>query len=374
MATLALGNIYLRECPFADCLLKEVAIVSIRSFFAGSNSGEGFYSLFDHIIGPRANRIYLLKGGPGTGKSYFMKAIALGLRDVGIDQELFYCSSDPSSLDAVSFPCLGVALIDATAPHAREPEWPGCRDEIINLGAFWNAQKLVEKRAEIIRKGLLKRSHFTTAFQYFGAAKGLDDVMEERSGRLDLPWPDELTSVKRELAVKPGHVRHLFASALTPDGYRSHLLDLLDDVRNRYILAGPRSSGQGTYLQEIADYLEVLGYDLEVFHYPLNPKKYLHLFVPSLNLAILTALPEEPLEELDGIWLRWDWKKENKDLQRGDQALLEALVQRGIEELEKARASHGDVEHYYAQAMDFEAASVYRQQILAEILAYKNRS
>nr|NLJ02146.1 ATP-binding protein [Bacillota bacterium] len=47
-----------------------------RFFFAGSNSGKGFFSLFDNIIGPEARRVYLLKGGPGTGKSSFMSYIA----------------------------------------------------------------------------------------------------------------------------------------------------------------------------------------------------------------------------------------------------------------------------------------------------------
>ena len=88
-----------------------------RHFFAGSNSGKGFYSLFDNIMGPEAKRIYLLKGGPGTGKSSFMRFIADAVGELGHEQERFFCSSDPQALDAVAFPALGIALVDATAPH-----------------------------------------------------------------------------------------------------------------------------------------------------------------------------------------------------------------------------------------------------------------
>ncbi|MCS4455740.1 hypothetical protein JTT01_05220 [Clostridium botulinum] len=48
-----------------------------KHFFAGGNTAEGFYSLFNNIIDiNNANRIIYLKGGPGTGKSSLMKSIA----------------------------------------------------------------------------------------------------------------------------------------------------------------------------------------------------------------------------------------------------------------------------------------------------------
>lgn len=114
-----------------------------RLFAGGTNSGTGFFLLFPEIIGPKTKRVYLLKGGPGgTGKSRFMLDIAEALQARGgYEQERIYCSSDPYSLDAVVFPEPGGAvIIDATAPHALEAEWPGCRDELICLGNYWSAQ------------------------------------------------------------------------------------------------------------------------------------------------------------------------------------------------------------------------------------------
>ena len=48
----------------------------IRRMFPGGNTSEGFYSYFDNILGRDANRLYILKGGPGTGKSTIMRKFA----------------------------------------------------------------------------------------------------------------------------------------------------------------------------------------------------------------------------------------------------------------------------------------------------------
>lgn len=48
-----------------------------RHMFAGRNTAEGFFSYYDHIMPQeKAERIIILKGGPGVGKSTFMKKIA----------------------------------------------------------------------------------------------------------------------------------------------------------------------------------------------------------------------------------------------------------------------------------------------------------
>ena len=45
-------------------------------FFLGANSAEGFYSLYDQLReGERMRDLIVLKGGPGVGKSTFMRCI-----------------------------------------------------------------------------------------------------------------------------------------------------------------------------------------------------------------------------------------------------------------------------------------------------------
>ena len=44
-------------------------------FFLGANSGEGFYSLYDQMLNGRFDDLLILKGGPGCGKSTFLKTL-----------------------------------------------------------------------------------------------------------------------------------------------------------------------------------------------------------------------------------------------------------------------------------------------------------
>ena len=90
---------------------------SIKRVFPGGNTAKGFYSYYDQIIGTEATRLFIIKGGPGVGKSSFMKKIAQDMTEKGYDVELHQCSSDNGSLDGVVIPALKIAMIDGTAPH-----------------------------------------------------------------------------------------------------------------------------------------------------------------------------------------------------------------------------------------------------------------
>lgn len=88
------------------------------TFFLGANSPSGFYSLYDQLLPAReARRVFLLKGGAGCGKSTLMRRVAAALAEAGERVEYIRCSGDPDSLDAVIFPDLSSAIVDATAPH-----------------------------------------------------------------------------------------------------------------------------------------------------------------------------------------------------------------------------------------------------------------
>ena len=53
---------------------------SYPRFFLGANAPGGFVSRFDHLYSPQEGWFaYILKGGPGTGRSVFFWAAQLGL-------------------------------------------------------------------------------------------------------------------------------------------------------------------------------------------------------------------------------------------------------------------------------------------------------
>ncbi|GAW28849.1 hypothetical protein ULO1_14190 [Carboxydocella sp. ULO1] len=89
----------------------------LRRLFPGGNTCQGFYSLYHHMIEPDATRIFVIKGGPGVGKSTFMRRIGEAMLEQGYEVEFHCCSSDNNSLDGVVIPALRIALLDGTAPH-----------------------------------------------------------------------------------------------------------------------------------------------------------------------------------------------------------------------------------------------------------------
>ena len=90
----------------------------IRHMFPGGNSSRGFFSYYSYILPQEeARRIFIIKGGPGVGKSTFMKKAGQELVERGYDVEFMHCSSDNNSLDGMVVPKLGIAMIDGTAPH-----------------------------------------------------------------------------------------------------------------------------------------------------------------------------------------------------------------------------------------------------------------
>ena len=92
------------------------------SYFLGANSYRGFHSLYDDFVfSPEVDRLYIIKGGAGCGKSSFMKTIAAAANEAGLDVERVVCSGDPDSLDGIFIPMLRLAYVDGTAPHAAVP-------------------------------------------------------------------------------------------------------------------------------------------------------------------------------------------------------------------------------------------------------------
>ena len=92
------------------------------TYFLGANSCGGFASLYgDFTASPEIDRLYILKGGAGCGKSSCMRRIADAAAERGFATERVLCSGDPGSLDGVFLPALRLAYVDGTAPHAAVP-------------------------------------------------------------------------------------------------------------------------------------------------------------------------------------------------------------------------------------------------------------
>lgn len=152
---------------------KSFEIKTKKTVFAARNGHHGFSSMFGKIFTPSEyTKIFILKGGPGTGKSTIMRSIFNALSEKGCITQQILCSSDPESLDGViaglgDYRC---AVIDGTAPHATDPTLPGAVEEIIDLGISFDTGKLIEHRSELYELASAKAKNYRSAYSLLSSA------------------------------------------------------------------------------------------------------------------------------------------------------------------------------------------------------------
>ena len=177
-----------------------------EKYFLGCMTHQGFSTEFGRLMEEKDSFTYILKGGAGTGKSSLMKRIANEFEKSG-HVVRFYCSSDPESLDAVLIEEMGVLIVDGTSPHVFDPVYPAVSQRIVDLGQFWDTEKLMMNKDDIIEvtdknKSLLARAkRFTTALSNvcgdsFSCSRGCID--EEK---LDALNTSSIAEVSKQLTV-----------------------------------------------------------------------------------------------------------------------------------------------------------------------------
>jgi len=158
-----------------------------NDYFASSNTRYGFYTRFDSVFDrDKFDRVFIIKGGSGTGKSFFMKRIREALSSRRLSAEGVLCSSDPSSLDGLICRDAKLAFIDGTPPHTTDPVYPGAVDTIVDLGEFWSCAGLAEKRSEITKIVKEKKALFDSGYRLLGCAGDVsDDILYILTNRFD---------------------------------------------------------------------------------------------------------------------------------------------------------------------------------------------
>ena len=141
-----------------------------EKYFAAANSADGFVNYFPQIFGEGGcQRLYVIKGGPGTGKSCFMKQVGARAEKRGMPVTYYYCSSDADSLDGLMIGNGKIGILDGTAPHVWEPHLAGAFEQIVNLGDFWNADLLASRKREIAHLTKKKGECYQNAYRYLAA-------------------------------------------------------------------------------------------------------------------------------------------------------------------------------------------------------------
>lgn len=352
------------------------------SFFLGANSKKGYCSLFNSIYSPEENgKHYILKGGPGTGKSTLMKKVAKKLESKGYFTEYGYCSADPSSLDMIFAPEINFSVVDGTSPHTLDPSLPGVTEFIVNLGEAWDTASLKNSK-EIINK-LTKgcsAEHKKAADFLCAAGKCEKEIAEAFLKTVDFEKvnifvkrlcqrkiPDKGTN-------KKGREYKRFLSGITPDGIVVQY-DTLNALCESIVTTEDSFSGLSPLIAEfIGEYAKEKGYDIIKCFCPLFPNtKPEHIIIPELKLCFFTENSYHySLDDINGTvhTTRFCNKEELNKSKEKIKFLSECkkeFIDSAVKKMSVAKGLHDRLEKYYINATDFNIIDEKCDEILKSI-------
>lgn len=344
-------------------------------FFAAANTENGFFSLFDEIFSPeKLRRIYILKGGPGTGKSTLMRGIGFTAQANGYETEYYYCSSDTGSLDGVLIPSLGVAVIDGTSPHMTDPRFPGAVERIVNLGDAFDFAGLEGKRDAIISLISEKQVLYRTAYRYLSAAGRMEREISELSSpaflvsKADAAIGRLISSMKK---AKKGDVTYRYMSAIGTSGL-TVFHTLFQKADKTYAVTDKYGLGY-LFMGRLCTALERAGFSMTVCPSPLIRSRPEGIFVEDENIffAVCDEQTAQTCDKTINItrFISKEYLTAHRGRLRFSAKCAASLLDGAMESLAQAGRLHAETEKIYGQFVDFTKVDSIKSAIISEIFA-----
>lgn len=347
-----------------------------NAYFAAANTEDGFYSRFGALFNPSSGewqKIYIIKGGPGTGKSGFMRRVADAAEAHGYMTERFYCSSDAASLDGVRIPALGLALFDGTAPHTADPVYPGAVEEILNMGMFFDTERLRASLPEIRALQEENAAHHARARRFLHAAGAMrqtcrafahDAFLAQKAARaadrIVRACPAEREPVSDERLV----------TAISVQGM-VHLPTA--ELQGKCIYV-PELGGRSTLLfAALAEAAERRGVSYVRYASPLSPRETEGIFLPGTDTVYFTdryGCAAAAAGRLNTArFFDAEITAGHRAAYRFAARCRETLEEGACEALAAAGDVHDRLEAHYIAAMDFDALNAFANRFLQRIFS-----
>ena len=349
----------------------------ILRYFLGGNTSRGFHSLYDGFVPVGDTFLWIIKGGPGCGKSSFMKMIGAAAEKAGYSVEYAVCSGDPASLDGVSIPALKIAYVDGTAPHVADPHMAAVDSGYINLGAFYDYDAIAEYRTELTQLYRGCSDAYRKAYSLLAAA-----------GHLQAGWQHSfVTDSEIEAAVKrasglalrefgrrhkeKGEITYRFMSAHTCHGYTS-MIDTAKALCDRFYVFDNRLGLASPVLKQLANKAVETGHDLIVSPDALVPEATEAVLIPSLRLGFLAS--GSPLADMSGVRrIRLDALIDSERLKayrgelRRSEKLKDTLLNESYSTLREAKTVHDSIERIFNPNVDFDGVNALIREHIAAL-------
>ena len=340
-------------------------------YFAASVGGDGFSGDFDEIFAPeKFDTVYIIKGGPGTGKSTFMKKLGEVAERRGFIPEYYFCSSDISSLDGVVIPEKRVAVLDGTAPHVTEAKYPGACEMILNFCDALDSRALKAERGEIVRLCKEKSEAYARAYADLRASR------EFLSENIRVCHAAYLQDKARDF------IRRAFSGMAKGDVRRADICTVCSrgrvrlpvyEKRARRVMTVKNAGGAGyLFMSDVEAFAREAGLSAVVSRDP-----------------VCRGYAESVYFDGDGVYVAlWDGDapegKEVKNINvarfvdkgaeraarpylRLTKKLFSDALAAAVDSLSSASAAHGEIEKIYVKSTDFHAIDAMLERVKREI-------
>lgn len=342
----------------------------VTNYFLGANSAKGFASLYSGFCSGEGDFLYIVKAGPGGGKSSFMRRMGEEAARRGLDVEYVLCSGDPQSLDGVYIPSMKLGFVDGTAPHVVEPRHIGLDGCYVNLGDFCSTN-IPESAAQMICRETEKyQTQYKKAYGYLACASSL------RETALDGVLTDELAQEIRARAQKAvakhlegtrkcseGFIKKRFISAVSCMGCIDLSSELCKPYKSVYRVES-RLGLSERYLEAVSKYALLAGAQVIACPSPLRPEALEAVFLPGVSAAFITGEPGEARcrrVKLDFLVAR------DSAAVNAAKRHYSALLTTATDHLAQAKRHHDALEAAYKPYINFPALTKYTDEILKKI-------
>lgn len=282
-------------------------IENCSHYFARGNTARGAHFMYGSAF-EGLNRIYVLTGPQGTGKSTVIRSLADSLLAKGRHVQCFHSPLRPDELDGIIATELKIGIVDGRVCEGVPSKETG-ETVAVNFAEALDNSRISSKDLETIDdlKGNLIEV-YSKAYETFLTALRIHDEWEKYYiESMDFMKADQVT---QELIqdLYAGHEndtptagRHLFFGAATPKGAFDFIQSLTAQLERRIFIKGRPGSGKSTLLKKLAAAAETNGIDVQVYHCGFDPNSLDMLIFPKLSTAIFdSTAPHEYFPDRDG--------------------------------------------------------------------------